>query len=130
MGEYFKIINMDKKEFIHPHKADSGIKLWEILANATPLRIMGYLLQYGGRWAGDRVIIEGDYDDKLGLYELCRTKDELPSLNEWRKQNNQEPYKVKDLYTDITEQVLPEYNDFIEIPEYQVGIEPKEVIMK
>lgn len=122
MGEYFKLINLDKKEFLHPHKCASGLKIWEIVASGTPLRIMGYLLQYGGRWAGDRVIIEGDYDDHLGLYELCTDKDGLESLNKWRKDNGLTPYKKKDLYKDITDEVIPEYNEFIEMPEYQVDI--------
>lgn len=116
------LINMDKKEFIDPHKSASGLKLWEVLASATPLRVMGFLLRYGGKWAGDRVIIEGDYDDKLNLYELCSDPKELADINEWRVKEGKEPYKASDLYKDITDEVLPEYNAFIEIPEYQVDI--------
>jgi len=33
MGQYWYAVNLDKKEFIHPHKLGSGLKLWEQLAN-------------------------------------------------------------------------------------------------
>lgn len=33
MGQYWLPVNLDKKEFIHPHKLGAGLKLWEQLAN-------------------------------------------------------------------------------------------------
>lgn len=33
MGQYWILVNLDKKEFIHPHKLGTGLKLWEQLAN-------------------------------------------------------------------------------------------------
>lgn len=33
MGQYWKVVNLDKKEFVHPHQLGSGLKLWEQLAN-------------------------------------------------------------------------------------------------
>ena len=33
MGQYWMCINLDKKEFIDPHKLGSGLKLWEQIAN-------------------------------------------------------------------------------------------------
>lgn len=32
MGQYWVVVNLDKKEFIHPHRLGSGLKLWEQLA--------------------------------------------------------------------------------------------------
>jgi hypothetical protein len=32
MGQYWKVVNLDKREFIMPHKLGSGLKLWEQLA--------------------------------------------------------------------------------------------------
>ena len=32
MGQYWIPVNLDKKEFVHPHKLGSGLKLWEMLA--------------------------------------------------------------------------------------------------
>ena len=34
MGQYWKVVNLDKREFIVPHKLGSGLKLWEQLANS------------------------------------------------------------------------------------------------
>lgn len=33
MGQYWVVTNLDKKEFIHPHKLGTGLKLWEQLAS-------------------------------------------------------------------------------------------------
>lgn len=33
MGQYWKPVNLDKKEFVDPHKLGTGLKLWEQLAN-------------------------------------------------------------------------------------------------
>lgn len=33
MGQYWYCVNLDKHEFIHPHRLGCGLKLWEILAN-------------------------------------------------------------------------------------------------
>lgn len=33
MGQYWFPVNISKKEFVHPHKLASGLKLWEQLAN-------------------------------------------------------------------------------------------------
>jgi len=33
MGQYWMLVNLDKKEFVLPHKLGSGLKLWEQLAN-------------------------------------------------------------------------------------------------
>ncbi len=38
MGQYFRIVNLDKKEWIQP----DGWKLWELCANNS-IRILGYL---------------------------------------------------------------------------------------
>jgi hypothetical protein len=32
MGQYWVAVNLDKREFIHPHKLACGLKLWEQLA--------------------------------------------------------------------------------------------------
>ena len=33
MGQYWKPVNLDKREFIDPHQLGAGLKLWEQLAN-------------------------------------------------------------------------------------------------
>jgi hypothetical protein len=76
VGQYHKVYNLDKKEFIHAHDIDNGLKLMEqvghekststavflLLANsngrgggdATPHELIGH-------WAGDRILVQGDY---------------------------------------------------------------------
>lgn len=34
MGQYWKVVNLDKREYVHPHKLGCGLKLWEQLANS------------------------------------------------------------------------------------------------
>lgn len=84
MGQYHLTANLTKKEFIHPHKLGAGLKLWEQIANPVgPAQALIVLLAgsngrgggdlHGavdgrdekiiGRWAGDRVVIIGDYGE-------------------------------------------------------------------
>ena len=82
MGQYFIIVNLDKKEYIHPHDLDTGAKLWEICVNNVGGILLFLLRQssasgggdihkdykYAGRWANDRIVVVGDYDSSE-LYE-------------------------------------------------------------
>jgi len=110
MGQYFLILNLDKKEYLHPHKLGSGYKLWEICANNV-CRVLPFLLRKSnetgggdirddyptaGRWAGDRIVVVGDYDES-GLYDLA-----------------------KRFFKDISEEVKWDFNDFIGIEEMKV----------
>lgn len=77
MGQYWKPVNIDKREFIHPHQLGDGLKLREflgsdtttalgVLVTAMPERRGGGDLPNHdgtvvGRWAGDRIAIVGDY---------------------------------------------------------------------
>lgn len=82
MGQYWKVVNLTKREFIHPHKLGAGLKLWEQAANhpgtgaaliilcaAMPERRGGGDFnplpdlneKVIGRWAGDRIALVGDY---------------------------------------------------------------------
>jgi hypothetical protein len=77
MGQYWKPVNIDKREFIHPHQLGDGLKLREFLGSTTTTAL-GVLLAamperrgggdlpdhdgtVVGRWAGDRIAIVGDY---------------------------------------------------------------------
>jgi hypothetical protein len=80
MGQYHYVVNLDKKEFLHPHKFNDGLKIREFGCSSdgtmTGLALLlsnsgngrgggdfnhGESLDWLGRWAGDRIVIAGDY---------------------------------------------------------------------
>lgn len=101
MGQYWYVVNLDKREFVHPHKLGCGLKLGEqlgsypgtgaaliVLCAAMPeARGGGDLDRDGspvpkiiGRWAGDRIALVGDYakdsdlspiDQASTIYDHC-----------------------------------------------------------
>ncbi len=78
MGQYHYVVNLTKKEFLYPHKFGDGLKLLEfgMSANGT-MTALAVLLsnsrnrgggdlcsddeEWYGRWAGDNIVIAGDY---------------------------------------------------------------------
>lgn len=111
MGQYFKIVNLDKKEFLNPHTLGSGLKQWEMVGSVGVSAALLILLgnsagkgggdlcsregdinkDFSGHWAGDRIVIAGDYAsisdgdpaeevfkdaydrEKTNIYFLCST---------------------------------------------------------
>jgi hypothetical protein len=87
MGQYFKIVNLDKREYLAPDDFGVEMKLnlgWEELNQAfIYLLAQGFHPEHGwqhdsenkylGRWAGDRVIVIGDYDES-GLYGKLKSE--------------------------------------------------------
>lgn len=81
MGQYYRIVNLDKMEYLHPHKLGDGLKLMEFGCSSDgTMTGLALLLSDGngrgggdmvkaaggdmdGRWAGDRIVIAGDYGD-------------------------------------------------------------------
>lgn len=77
MGQYWKPVNLDKKEYLHAHDLDGGLKLLEQtwsaggVAGALVLLLAASPEKRGGgdapdtttvgRWAGDRIVFVGDY---------------------------------------------------------------------
>jgi len=57
MGQYHMVVNLTKREFIHPHKLGSGLKLWEQIANGanggTGAALLVLLAASNGRGIGD-----------------------------------------------------------------------------
>lgn len=112
MGQYFKLVNLDKQEVINPWEIGGVAKFWEWLANPQA-RVLVWLLRQSsesgggdiddwgefttlGRWAGDRVTLVGDYDVS-GLYQVSDTAHCGTPIS------NAE-------YTDISRAVLDEFN--------------------
>jgi hypothetical protein len=135
MGQYHLVVNLDKKQYLHPCRLGDGQKLLEFADGGATLTALALLLAKDngrgtgdlhaappdaplerwerngfervrtphaplvGSWAGDRIVIAGDYGDKLPesdetLYALTlRTFEdisaqlrELISCDQWLEQ--------------------------------------------
>jgi hypothetical protein len=79
MGQYHEVYNLNKKERINPHEIDNGLKLYEQVGfiHSTSTALFALLANSNargggdfpehpliGRWAGDRILIQGDYAEK------------------------------------------------------------------
>lgn len=88
MGQYYLLINEDKKEYVCPYCIDGVAKAFEWCANIWA-GIIAYLIlktdsggggdpdweksKYAGKWAENRVMLIGDYDSSQ-KYDLARKK--------------------------------------------------------
>ena len=79
MGQYYKIVNIKKKQYITPHTFGDGSKLMEFSMSANGvLAGLAILLADGngrgggdlhsendivGSWSGDNIVVAGDYAD-------------------------------------------------------------------
>lgn len=79
-GQYHIIINLTKREYLHPHNFGDGLKLMEFgLSQCGTMSGLAILLSNSngrgggdldsrnpivGSWAGDNIVIVGDYADK------------------------------------------------------------------
>ena len=95
MGQYFKLVNETKKEVVDPWGIGGLAKYYEWLYN-DQARVLVWLLrksdgggggdvsdpaQYQtlGRWAGDRIVLVGDYDSSK-LYEKAERFEDISEL--------------------------------------------------
>lgn len=95
MGQYFIIVNLDKKEYLHPHKFGEGLKLLEFCCCiGGTMTALAILLRESnktgggdihiedkliGSWAEDKIVIIGDYD-KSKLYQ--KAQEEYKDISE------------------------------------------------
>jgi hypothetical protein len=172
MGQYYFIVNLDKREFLHPHKFGEGLKLMEfghsrssILLALTILLADGngrgggdihvsdydqaierwrkarerfskgkrktdpsfpnpdkYNQPWIGRWAGDRIVIAGDYADAGKFIEGVKDEvlQDIASKHYTKGHNKVENVTLfavaGDLFTDISEDVIRVLHDANELP--------------
>lgn len=100
MGQYYKIVNIKKKQYISPYIFGDGSKLMEFSMSASGVMAgLAILLADGngrgggdlhsendivGSWAGDNIVIAGDYADtgkfvkepEQNLYEVASSEGE------------------------------------------------------
>lgn len=98
MGQYYKIVNLDKKQYLHPHNFGDGLKLMEFGSSGGGTMLgLAILLSDGngrgggdlhsskdltGSWAGDRIVIVGDYadyDESYGVKSELKNTDGTPA---------------------------------------------------
>lgn len=100
MGQYHYVANLDKREFIHPHRLGDGLKLMEFGSSSDGTMLgLALLLAVSngrgggdyhepsemtpedtqlikaviGRWGGDRIAIIGDYYEQDDLSQVDLT---------------------------------------------------------
>lgn len=67
MGQYYKFVNVDRKEYFSPWDFDSGAKLMEFSYTLCDVTIFfDYLLSE--RWKENHIVICGDYADHTDTY--------------------------------------------------------------
>lgn len=95
MGQYYKIVNLTKKQYLHPHKFGDGLKLLEFGSSGMGTLLgLAVLLADGnnrgggdlrcddpliGAWAGDRIVVTGDYADE-GNFLIASKKNQGKNL--------------------------------------------------
>jgi hypothetical protein len=83
MGQYYLTVNVTKRQYLNPHKFGAGLKLMEFSGQGDSLpQALCILLAHSngrgggdlrsddhdpdklvGSWAGDQIVVAGDYDD-------------------------------------------------------------------
>lgn len=127
MGQYFLVVNTAKKQFLHAHKFGDGLKLLEFGCSAGgTMTGLSVLLADGnnrgggdlhsenpiiGSWAGDPIVISGDYADEGRFLSKEEIKDWQERFGTTRAGDDQPVmpnlYQVaRETYEDISEKVL------------------------
>jgi hypothetical protein len=122
MGQYYYIVNITNKQYIHPHRFGDGLKLLEFgcSGNGTMTALALLLADGNGRgggdlrsddpiigsWAGDRIVVTGDYADEENFLEETE-------IRAWRDRSgapdNEKPNLqavAGELYEDISAKVI------------------------
>ena len=120
-------MNLDKKEYIHPHRFGDGLKLTEFgpSGDGTMFALAVLLADGNGRgsgdvhsddpiigsWAGDRIVVAGDYADKMKFIpddakqeDLRRIADDIHGEESDIKDVNLSAY-AHYLYKDISQAI-------------------------
>jgi len=132
MGQYHVTVNLDKREFIHPHQLGDGLKLLEQASSeagigSALIALLAVSSDRGGgdfhvteadkpddvvgRWGGDRIAIVGDYaedDDLPDKFHAAKIYDWCEPVPGEHKHDKDCP-KGHPLYTNIT----PMVRDFL-----------------
>jgi hypothetical protein len=80
MGQYYKPININKKEWLYSHDYNNGLKLMEhsYIGNNFVNAVENLLIE-GGSWFKNKIVWAGDYADEEPTSEWTNLKDEYPN---------------------------------------------------
>lgn len=118
MEKHYKIVNLTKREFVHPHKLNTGLKLCDIYHSRRIGQAVILLCtdpsskeEVLGRWAGDRIALVNDEDP---IYVLCAFRETVEDEIAYLKCRNPElarrlekELEQKGPYRDISSIVAP-----------------------
>jgi hypothetical protein len=133
MGQYHLLVNLDKHEYVMPHRVGDGLKLGEqcgTVYGTCSAAIMLCCCSNGrgggdfydghddviGRWAGDRIAWVGDYavDEDLpeefhagSIYSRCIDREQLEYYLQQDPEMEDPRGSGYPLYTDISHLVAP-----------------------
>lgn len=119
MGQYHKVVNLDKKQVINPHNMGCGIKLLEFSESRVTTALSVLLACSNNRgggdlhsdspmcgsWAGDRIAIIGDYWEEDEAKETGIPTWEQMDEEAYDNEGNRIP-DHKGEYTDISMDIL------------------------
>lgn len=128
MGQYYLIVNLDKREFLYPHRFGDGLKLLEFGDSAAGTMCgLAILLADGngrgcgdleaddpiiGSWAGDRIVVAGDYADGGRWLGGVPTAELQAVADEHFTEGYREPERVnlyayaEDTFRDVSDEVI------------------------
>ena len=94
MGQYYFIVNLDKKQYLNPHRFNDGLKACEFGSGGNILKALSCLITksdeggggdwqdesgIAGSWAGDRIWAVGDYDSSKLFDQAEKEFEEISS---------------------------------------------------
>lgn len=100
MGQYHRLVNLDKQEIVHPYNLGLGAKQYEqtgengsisdaiyLLVMTSPSRGGGDWEEFpkvSGRWVGDRVVIVGDYTEDKDIPNYPNASKLYQESEDWK----------------------------------------------
>ena len=120
MGQYYKPISIDKKQYVYSHDYGNGLKLMEHswIGNDF-VGVVENLIAEGGAWYGDRIVWAGDYAD-----EEKNRKSNLFSLTE-KETSRIKPEPTETKYRYVINLDTKEYVDTKKVPLSNVYVDEK-----
>lgn len=120
MGQYYQVINLDKRLQMSAHSYDSGVKLMEHswVGNHFMAAVTGFLAI---QWKGDRIVWAGDYAD-AGLfieegYENMNLQEYADHAKFRKRTRKFDPENVNKKYPIIVDHDLKQFVDIRTVPE-------------